>query len=219
MNPDLVVNEEEEEDGAKKKERDLALVLFIPVFVSLIDVHTGTITDELAKGRITPQAWAEGTEEVLKGAHATAYGMGLLKAGVVPTDPVQVAAAEAKWQEQSLFFDRFRTEVADGRYTDPWGNLRTEAVEDRLHQYAMGVRATANEGWRDGLPDTTLFRWLLGNKEHCTPRPTFDYTCVDLNQRGWMTKEQLPTVPGACKTPCLFHCDCRLVTSEGEEGF
>ena len=212
-------NEDEDDEGLTKKHRDTVLVLFLPVLVQLVGNRLFETTELLSARQIDFKQWSGNATGIIQDGHETAYGMGMLKAGVLPSTEQQKAAAAAVVQEQHEFFQSLRRDILDGRYTNPDGSLRVGPINTRLGNYAKRLKGTANRGWYSALPASEEFRWDLCEKEHCMPREGFDFTCPEIHARGWMKKEDVPTLPGECKTPCFFNCGCGIETRSGETGF
>jgi hypothetical protein len=173
-------------------------------------------------------AWADQSEtwdvtrahlaDTLEAGHVDAHSLGRQlageTAGVTEEDRTEGAAA---WAADAPFWDKLDADVKRGRYGVPGSDVdppKTDQLARRVGMYADKWTGTANEAWALSLPDGTELTWELGpnDETHC-------HDCPIYADGSPYTPDDLPAFPGDGSTDCLTLCTCRLVSSDGVEGF
>lgn len=176
------------------------------------------LNQRLERGRITPDDWAEEFYQVVYDGHLQAAALGQSRAGLKQLDLNALKAiARQKADEESEFIQGFKgaLNAKDARYHDPeTGALRPGSMESRTDLYVGKMRGTANEQFGEASPAESRWTWRLGAVEkHCPDCPRL---AAIIKDRPW---SEVFEYPGQGGTACLGHCDCRLVRSDGVEGF
>jgi len=159
--------------------------------------------------------WHRQFDELLRDFHTKAYALGMDHGGASATSGLarlkgwQVADLESQYLQD--FTAALR--IGDPRYLDPTGKLKTDPVLQRMRLYSQKGRGTANYGFVDSGGPEEVYDWQLGGAEdHCED-------CPVLAEGGPYTPATLYTTPGACDTPCLGNCKCRIERlSDGRTG-
>lgn len=162
------------------------------------DLDAGTLAEEVFHQRFA---------EILRKAHEDAYGVGFKHGGGGHVSRRGNNYIAALVNSETRFAREAGALLAKGEIE------RREALQ-RVELYANRVRGTANEGFREASETGGYtFDWMLGRpEEHCLECPSY------AGRNPWRPSE-LPTVPGAGGTTCGSNCLCRLVRSDGREGF
>lgn len=175
------------------------------------------ITKKLADGLITPVEWADLFEAILLEGHTQAAHLGrILADGEQSKESIDdLLRGTAATDEERFFLHGFKDalEALDSRYWDAENQVWLEdAITDRQANYLPKMRGTANSAWLDESPADASITW------HDSDGPDECNDCHDYADLSPYTKDELPTVPGACRTPCLYNCNCWL-TIDGVTGF
>jgi hypothetical protein len=167
-----------------------------------------------ARDELTLEAAGEAGFDALLESHAQAAYAGRGLAGALDEfGELDEAVGRLIAEEQAQYFEKFLSDIGDGKYTLEDGLINEEAIETRAGQYNERLRGTANESWATALPLDELLDWVLGaTEDSCS-------VCPDLAEQGPYKPTELPTYPGANETPCLFNCGCSLRTQSGAQGF
>ncbi len=188
------------------------------VALSQLQVQTTRALDSLAHafgaGGLTPGEFGDRMAVQLEDAHAQAAMLGRHRAGdMAPLEADDVTFASAVVDAESEYLDAFVRDLECGKYTAENGLPDIARISARAALYAGRLRGTANETFTLASDEDLTFTWVLGgDEEHCE-------ACPDLAQGSPYRAEELPTIPGANATPCLWNCRCSLVRSDGRTGF
>jgi hypothetical protein len=192
-----------------------------PEFASMVkarrrELHK--ITRLLQKGDIGIEEWYDQSVGVLLEGHTRGayYGRLLAIQKQAKSDVIDAWAGQAAMDGEEYYLRGFAEALLakDPRYWDA-ENERwiLGAIEDRQDMYLGKLRGTANAAF---LRESSgyFFDWLTGGVEsrHCTECPEYEAASP------WGADE-LPTVPGACDTPCLMECNCFLKREDDVTGF
>lgn len=145
--------------------------------------------------------------------HRAQYKLGYQTAGGTPTDELLDAYAQIAVDGQQQFLLNFVGDVQDGRYNNEAGDLDLDgALKVRSDLYGTNSSGAASFGFVEGSPAEAEFDWDLTAGENCED-------CVYLSELGPYVKETVFATPRSGDTVCLGNCRCRLVRSDGVEGF
>lgn len=132
----------------------------------------------------------------LDDAYQKAYEMG---AGTKDISKKERAWLEEVRDKQFAYLDGFLSDVNadEGRMM----------YSQRLTMYTEKVDSMYWSGAVKSLEEGTLIYWVTMPGENCED-------CLELEENGPYTPEELPTVPRIGDTQCIGNCHCLLVTSK-----
>lgn len=163
------------------------------------------VTEQLARGDITAQTWADRFDSILLSGHSRAWHLGRHLAGDTSEfgEDDRLAGMAAK-DPEGEYLNAFLGDLLkrDPRYFDEDGNLRSDAVMNRGNLYLGKMRGTANEAFVAASDEDEQFDWVLGGAEkHCED-------CPRIAKLSPFDKTTLWTHPGQGDTECLGNCKC-----------
>jgi hypothetical protein len=173
---------------------------------SIADTQFRTVdnlTKKLAAGKISKATFNVEIHDAIHQAFTDAYaaGMGVGVDDLTPGDREWVARAS---NAEAKFAAGFGNDVVAKRV----GKFGKMSRRGRAAAYGMSVKAAAWNAMVEKQPPGTKIIWKLGNLEHCDD-------CILLASNSPYTKLNLPTVPKAGDTQCIFNCGCKLQFRKG----
>lgn len=171
------------------------------------------ITRQLANGDIDPVEWAERFEASLLEGHTSAAHMGRMLAlqDVFEAELVDLLRGQTAVDAEHYYVQGFLESLLnkDPRYWDEEAEKwHQAAIRQRQDFYLGKMRGTANQAFVDESPDEAEITWNdTGGPNECDECPEY------ASMSPWK-KDELPTVPGGCDTPCLFACECFLTIND-----
>lgn len=156
--------------------------------------------------------WGLRVVTVLEDAHARAAYLGRFRAGDTnPPDEDDREFARRVIRDEDGFLARFEDDLRAGRYTNPDGTLKTDAIAARTKLYLNRVWGTANEAW--ALATIGPIRWEIDSTaENCED-------CLRHAANSPYYWNTLPAAPRDGSTQCLTGCRCLLINSTGSTSF
>lgn len=169
------------------------------------------LVDRYREGAISTEEFGDRMNAVLFRGHSDAVTLGRRLAGVRgrQTDDDQLLGLDNA-DRHGEFLSNFLADLDSGRYTLEDGTLNVGSVKRRADMYVQQLRSTANESFVENSPPEVTFDWILGANDHCSE-------CPMMAAASPLTANELFIVPG--QATCLHNCTCRLVRSDGVEGF
>lgn len=167
-----------------------------------------SLVKRLADGKITSDEFASRFAYTISVGHERALNLGWQHG--LGANAVSSAAEEYLNDvvlRESDFAKELANDLASGEKSFAQANLAAQ-------RYAQRMGGTANEAFRlASIGQEVTFAWELGGaEEHCAD-------CPALAALSPYTPETLFQVPRDFQTPCRGNCVCRLVRSDGREGF
>lgn len=164
--------------------------------------------------RVTIERWADKITALLVDGHSRAWQLGRLHAGdKSPLSDDDRLIGRGIVDNEQQWFEKFISDLEDGRYDLPDGTVNYKAIEARLNLYIGKYRATSAESWVEAGDELEEYEWVLGPEEHCTD-------CPRIASRSPYAKDELFAYPGSGDTECLSNCNCVLKRlSDGVESF
>lgn len=135
----------------------------------------------------------------LDNAYQKAYEMG---AGTS-----KISDKEREWldgvrDDQFSYLDNFLSDINADEGKMDYGQ--------RLKMYVEKVDSMYWAGAVKSLDEDTMIDWVTMPGENCED-------CLELEEGGPYTPEELPTVPRSGETVCLGNCNCQLVVNKEKE--
>lgn len=174
---------------------------FITEFTNITS-GAGSASPAVARSILRDALWDSGM---------AAYEDGLRDGGADPTDADAEERARrrrvvAEWNAaQTAYIDKFVEQALSS-------GMSVDQIRQRADLWvSKSLRAIYYAGLQDA-DDLQLFEWQLGNTEkHCQ-------TCLTLNGQVHKMKDYVASglLPGSTSLDCHgYHCDCRLVSTDG----
>lgn len=170
---------------------------------------------KLGQGNVSREEFLIAYDGIIAFYHGKAYRLGFSLAGADVSDADVRAHARQIADLESQFIEGLADAIEAGTYNNDEDVFDAESLglQNRTGLYGQKVSSSASAGFVDGSDDGDEFDWELGGTENnCAD-------CPELAAAGSFTKDELITTPRAGDTPCLGNCKCRLVRSDGQEGF
>lgn len=169
------------------------------------------IAAELKRGDITPAAWRNKMDSVIRIGHVEAHMAGQGMAGVTAYGPEAARIGRILADQESQYLQGFLQDLIDGKYLDADGEFREGAFNARQMMYVNKTRGTAYDGFVYGSP-ANQFDWVLGAVEdHCDDCPVWA-------EGGPYDVSTLAIYPSGGDTQCLTNCKCFLRRDDGVVG-
>ena len=191
-----------------------------PAFAKLVRDTNGDLRGLIGQyhaGKLTADELGEELFDKLRNAHEESYVLGARQAGsTLDADALRDLArssGRSNADEQNTFFDKFISDLEDGRYSDEEGNLNLAAINRRADYYGQRLRGTAEQAFVDQSDDDASFTWAMGAVEHhCSE-------CPRMAALSPYTANELFTTPGQFDLECGPGCKCHLIRNDGVRCF
>lgn len=216
-------DEEDDDDDSKKKGVVFLLGLIAAShleFAGELSQYGINVEGNLQAGPVSasssfnPATFAKQMQERLLPIHTQAATLGRLRAmGVTATRKLldnptsaDILAGQINTESQVKYLQKLGEQIEAGEVSEPQIAVRIKAFGQR----AVG---TANDAWKDSLPDDALLTWNdTGDEAECGD-------CSDLADGSPYTSESIPTMPGMGDTECSVNCRCFVTTEDGDSSF